>query len=412
MWHAHPSDARFHDAKIPMMVKLVTVGVVTLAAPLVALFALAALAAGTVNASAAQGQALFDPSDDAIADIPPLLLDLYVTHASICPGLPWQVVAGIGKVESDHGRFGGATVLANGTISPPIIGIALNGTNGTARIPDTDDGRYDGDLIWDRAVGPFQFIPSSWAIFGQDGNGDGLLDPNNVHDAVPAAVVHLCPHGRVDDIEAAILAYNRSSAYVDLVLEWAARYTGPLSSVGPVVAGYAYPAPAAYATEVIATRSHHTYAAVDIGTPVGTPAFAMVNGRVTTATGDVGIYPGNGGRCGNTVSIAGTDGATYTYCHLSTIAVAAGQDVVAGQTIGLTGGEPGTLGAGNTTGPHLHLGIRAYSQAVCPQPLLLAILRATPIPPTAAPTSGCYHPGPTTNWSTWLDQALVHTSTP
>ncbi len=411
MWHAHTSDARHADWAAPMMAKLAGVGVITLAAPLVALFGLAALAAGTVNASATQGQALFDPSEDAVADIPPLMLELYVARAAMCPGLPWQVVAGIGKVESDHGRFGGATVQPDGTISPPIIGIPLNGTNGTARIPDTDGGRYDGDTVWDRAVGPFQFIPSSWAIFRQDGNGDGLRDPNNIHDAVPAAVAHLCPHGRIDDIEEAIFDYNRSRSYVDLVLEWAARYTGPLTSIGPVVAGYAYPAPAAYATETIASRSHHDYPAHDIGMPVGTPLFSMVDGRVTSAIGAAGIYPESGGRCGNTVIVAGSDGATYTYCHLSIVTVSAGDDVVAGQAIGLSGGEPGTPGAGNTTGPHLHLGVRAYGQPVCPQPLLLAILRGTPIPPTAAPTSGCYHPGPSTNWPIWLDQALARTNT-
>ena len=395
-----------------MIVKLTAAGLVVLASPLAALFGLAALAAGTANASASEGHALFDPSEDAVADIPPLLLQLYAAQSTACPGLPWQVVAGIGKVESDHGRFGGATLQPDGTIRPAIIGIPLDGTNGTARIPDTDDGRYDGDLIWDRAVGPFQFIPSSWAIFGQDGNRDGIRDPNNVYDAVPAAVAHLCPHGRVDNIESAIFAYNRSRAYVDLVLEWAARYTGPIASIGPVVAGYAYPAPAAYATEAIAVRSHHDYPAHDIGMPVGTPLFAMVDGRVNAAIGNAGIYPASGGRCGNTITIAGTDGATYTYCHLSAVAVAVGDDVNAGQTIGLSGGQPGTPGAGNTTGPHLHLGIRVYGQSVCPQPLMLAILRGTPIPPTAAPTSGCYHPGPTTDWPTWLDHALARTTTP
>ena len=158
--------------------------------------------------------------------------------------------------------------------------------------------------------------------------------------------------------------------------------------IGPVVAGYAFPAPAAYATEAIAIRSHHDYPARDIGMPVGTPLFAMVDGRVATAIGKAGIYPASGG-CGNTIIIAGIDGATYTYCHRSAVAVAVGADVTAGQALGLSGGEPGTPGAGNTTGPHLHLGIRAYGQAVCPQSLLLAILRRSPIPPTAAPTSGC-----------------------
>ena len=173
--------------------------------------------------------ALFGPSEDAVADIPPLLPQLYSAQSAACPGLPWQVVAGIGKVESDHGRFGGATLLPDGTISRAIIGIPLDGANGTARIPDTDDGRYDGDTVWDRAVGPFQFIPSSRAIFGQDGNRDSVRDPNNVYDAVPSAVAHLCPLGHVDDIEAAIFTYNRSSTYVELVLEWAARYTGAVA---------------------------------------------------------------------------------------------------------------------------------------------------------------------------------------
>ena len=141
--------------------------------------------------------------------------------------------------------------------------------------------------------------------------------------------------------------------------------------------------------------------------PVGTPLFAMVDGTITTAIGNAGIYPASGGRCGNTVIIAGTDGATYTYCHLSTVAVTAGDD-----RHRRTGHRPQRRptrhpGAGNTTGPHLHLGIRAYGRAVCPQPLLLAILRGTPIPPTAAPTSGCYHPGPSTDWPTWLDHALA-----
>ena len=170
-----------------MIVRTGAAATLLLATPLASLFCLAVIAAAALSSSPTAGQAFFDPSDDAIADIPPLLLRLYATHSMACPGLPWQVVAGIGKVESDHGRFAGATLQPDGTIRPAIIGIPLNGTNGTARISDTDDGRLDDDTVWDRAVGPFQFIPSSWAIFGQDGNADGIRDPNNVHDAVPAA---------------------------------------------------------------------------------------------------------------------------------------------------------------------------------------------------------------------------------
>ena len=374
-----------------------------LALPLVALFGLATLAGSAASGSTAAGQARFDPSDEALGDIPALLLELYLVHADACVGLPWQVLAGIGKVESNHARFGGADIRPDGRVQPPIIGIALNGRNGTAAIADTDDGALDGDSAWDRAVGPFQFIPTSWRIYGRDGNGDGVRDPQNVFDAVPAAVAHLCPHGSVDDIEAAIFGYNRSTEYVDLVLDWAARYTGPLSAVGPLVGGYAYPVPLGYATEALAVRPHHDYPAFDVGLPVGTPLLAMTDGIIAAVVADAGVYtPGGTGRCGNTVILDGADGARYTYCHLSLVTVAAGTEISAGEPVGLSGGEPGTRGAGNTTGPHLHLSVRAYGQLVCPQPMLLGILRQTPIPPTAVPSTGCITGQPQTDWNAWL----------
>lgn len=89
-------------------------------------------------------------------------------------GLPWQLLAAIGKVES--GQAGGGRVDAAGTTLRPILGPVLDG-NGFASISDTDGGAYDGDARYDRAVGPMQFIPSTWATWGQDGNGDGRAGP-------------------------------------------------------------------------------------------------------------------------------------------------------------------------------------------------------------------------------------------
>ena len=353
--------------------------------------------------SAAAAVTVSNPSDEALEDIPALLLQLFIQEAQQCPGLPWTVMAGISKVESNHGRFGGAVLALDGTIQPPIIGIPLDGTNGTARIPDTDDGRWDGDTVWDRAVGPFQFIPSSWRIFGGDNNNDGLADPNNVYDAVPAMRRHLCPDGHIADIEAAVFSYNRSAAYVESVLDWARRYTGALATAAIPIAGYALPIPASYANEAGLTRPHHDYPAYDLGIPVGTPLFAMVSGTVTTASA-AGSYPTDPNRCGTTVTLEGVDGARYTYCHLAQLLVAPGQVVAAGSPLGLSGGQPGTPGAGNTTGPHLHLGIRLAGRPVCPQPLLLAIHRGQPINPAAAPSVGCIQGQATTNWSHWLDQ--------
>ncbi|MGI8702656.1 MAG: lytic transglycosylase domain-containing protein, partial [Nocardioidaceae bacterium] len=142
--------------------------------------------------------------------------------------LSWTLLAAIGQVESDNGRYGGAVVMANGDTSPHILGPVLNGAAGVGAISDSDGGRYDGDLVWDRAVGPMQFIPGTWAGYGADGNGDGVRDPNNIKDAALAAAGYLCAGGgdlRVDaDARAAVLTYNYSVPYVDLVLRLAKAY--------------------------------------------------------------------------------------------------------------------------------------------------------------------------------------------
>ncbi|MFF5972688.1 lytic murein transglycosylase [Streptomyces sp. NPDC012769] len=139
--------------------------------------------------------------------------------------LPWQLLAGIGKVESGQAR--GGAVDANGTTNSPILGPALNGV-GFANISDTDDGAYDGDKVHDRAVGPMQFIPSTWATWGQDANGDGKKDPNNIYDAAQAAGLYLCANDRnlavKADLDRAILSYNRSREYLNTVLSWFEYY--------------------------------------------------------------------------------------------------------------------------------------------------------------------------------------------
>ncbi|MEV0090791.1 lytic murein transglycosylase [Streptomyces sp. NPDC050738] len=139
--------------------------------------------------------------------------------------LPWQLLAAIGKVESGQAR--GGAVDAQGTTLSPILGPVLNGS-GFAHIADTDGGAYDGDARYDRAVGPMQFIPSTWASWGQDGNGDGKKDPNNIFDAALAAGRYLCAGSRdlavKADLDRSILSYNHSDAYLALVLSWLSFY--------------------------------------------------------------------------------------------------------------------------------------------------------------------------------------------
>ncbi|MFB7027349.1 MULTISPECIES: lytic transglycosylase domain-containing protein [unclassified Streptomyces] len=167
----------------------------------------------------------------AEAGIPATVLAAYKraeqSSRSIDPGcnLPWQLLAGIGKVES--GQASGGRVDANGTTFKPILGPALNGV-GFANISDTDGGAYDGDKVHDRAVGPMQFIPSTWATWGQDANGDGKKDPNNIYDAAQAAGRYLCANDRnlllKADLDRAVLSYNRSTEYLNTVLSWFEYY--------------------------------------------------------------------------------------------------------------------------------------------------------------------------------------------
>ncbi|WP_235026812.1 lytic transglycosylase domain-containing protein [Dietzia lutea] len=140
--------------------------------------------------------------------------------------MDWTVLAGIGQVESNQGR--GLFDVHGNTIGR-ILGPRLDGSlPGTAVITDTDGGRFDGDPDFDRAVGPVQFIPSTWATLGRDGNDDGVADPNNIYDGALSAATLLCNQGgSMADPAArtrAILAYNNSLAYVANVNAWAHGY--------------------------------------------------------------------------------------------------------------------------------------------------------------------------------------------
>ena len=156
-------------------------------------------------------------------------LDAYwrAAQANADCGVEWWALAGISRVEGRHGTFGGATLHANGDVSRPIIGIPLSGAANTAVINDTDGGTLDGDAVYDRAVGPMQFIPSTWARWGRDGDNDGDVDPQNLYDATAAAAEYLC-FGRdlftEEGIRAGYFSYNHSEAYVEAVLAHAYAY--------------------------------------------------------------------------------------------------------------------------------------------------------------------------------------------
>src|ERR1700674_4058454 len=101
-----------------------------------------------------------DPSARATSEIPAYLLPIYIDAASTCPGLPWEGLAAIGFHESRRGD--GRVDPMTGNVAPPILGPPLDGTNGNARIADPSFA--DG---WAHAMGPMQFIPSTWTRWGR-----------------------------------------------------------------------------------------------------------------------------------------------------------------------------------------------------------------------------------------------------
>ena len=130
----------------------------------------------------------------------------------------WRLVAAVGAVESGHAA--GSSVNAFGDVWPLVLGPVLDGTiEGLVTIPDTDNGRFDLDRQWDRAVGPMQLLPATVVHRGVDGNGDGIIDPHNIWDATASASAYLCVAQTGTTVSQAVFAYNHSEVYVDSVLE-------------------------------------------------------------------------------------------------------------------------------------------------------------------------------------------------
>ncbi|MCF7553836.1 lytic transglycosylase domain-containing protein [Pseudonocardia sp. WMMC193] len=218
-------------------------------------------------------------------------------------GITWSLLAGIGKVESDHAA-GGVVDPATGTTTGSIRGRVLDGTVGVA-IPDTDGGRLDGDAQWDRAVGPMQFIPSTWTAHATDGNADGVASPDNVYDAATTAGRYLCARGADlttrDGQAVALMRYNRSAVYGQLVLRWADAYAGGATAVADDPGGVAAVAELRLAVE---TRQ----AAVQVD---GVQAGAIPAGPVGGGAAVVGDTPGPA-VAGAPVVASSTTGVTVT----------------------------------------------------------------------------------------------------
>ncbi|MDP9389090.1 MAG: bifunctional lytic transglycosylase/C40 family peptidase [Actinomycetota bacterium] len=172
-------------------------------------------------------------SASAVADIPQFLLSHYQASPA-CAGLPWQVVAAVGWVESRHARVRLDPITnewrgvdpRTGDTEAPILGPALDGSARTRAIPATRESTaYTGDPRWDHAIGPMQFLTSTFRAWALDGSGDGVTDPHNAFDAIATAGRYLCNgSSRLDSLDAALRRYNNSAAYVAAVQDKALAY--------------------------------------------------------------------------------------------------------------------------------------------------------------------------------------------
>ena len=292
-------------------------------------------------------------------------------------GIDWSLLAGIGRVESNFGRFGGATLNTDGTSTPKIIGPSLDGKQ-FAFIKDTDHGQWDGDPVQDRAVGPMQFIPATWRAYAADGNGDGVADPFNINDAALAAAHYLCVAGGNLSTDAgqrqAVMAYNHSDAYVNEVLGLAHAYAAgiPVADI-PLVGNTTAPVPA----------PSGFYGTTYSNAPASpSPAIGASDNTRATPGSTTGATPAGTQQPGSTTSNGGSSGGgTPSGSGGSSSGSSSGSGG------GTTGSTSGGSGSGGSTGGSGGTGGGTGGGAPAPIPLPApAPLPAAPVPlPTAPP---------------------------
>lgn len=157
--------------------------------------------------------------------------EMMMARAYPACGISWNLLAGIGRIESGHAN-GGATDTRGNPVRP-IYGPALDGT-----LPGNEiivAGSQAGRTSYARAMGPMQFLPGTWSRYASDGDGDGKADPQNLYDSALAAARYLCSGGLnlrdPSQVMTSILRYNNSVAYARNVLGWAGAYA---TGVAPV----------------------------------------------------------------------------------------------------------------------------------------------------------------------------------
>ena len=307
------------------------------------------------------------PGGSAVAGIPPRVLSAYRAVDGWCSGLRWQLVAGIGSVESGHGTTRGASADPHsGEVEPWIFGAPLDGSKGTQQLPA---GRWLGWFglggPWQQAVGPMQFLPGTFTAWAIDHDTDGQANPHDIDDAVASAANYLCGGrgGRLADERAALLRYNHDEAYVAKVLAYADQVgSGTDAAILCPVAGLT-----SFTDTWLAPRpGGRQHKGVDIFADDGTPVVAPVDGAVDLGEDALG---------GLSFRLWGDDGNFYYGAHLAGFAHTSGH-VVAGTVIGYVGRT------GNAVGTQAHLHFEIHPGRSPGEP-------ANPVNPTGAVSVAC-----------------------
>ncbi|MDP9420955.1 MAG: M23 family metallopeptidase [Actinomycetota bacterium] len=306
-------------------------------------------------------------STGSVSGVPDRVLVAYRAVDGWCTGLRWQLIAGIGFVESGHGTAGGAAPdQTTGEVRAPIFGPPLDGSAGVMRLPIGQWlGRFGLPGPWQQAVGPMQFLPGTFEAWGVDADGDGVANPHDIDDAAASAANYLCGGrgGEIADERAALLRYNHDEGYVSRVLAYADQVGRAASAV--IVCPVA--GPTTFTNAWLAPRSGgRQHKGVDMFAPEGTPVVAPVGGELELRGDTLG---------GLAFHLWGDDGNYYYGAHLSGFATASGT-IPGGTVVGYIG----TTGNAAATAPHLHFEIHPQRTKGDPP---------SPVDPTDAVAAAC-----------------------
>lgn len=315
------------------------------------------------------------PTPGLAAVVPPRALAAYQHGAAdACPGVDWTLLAAIGAVESRHGQTATATIDdSTGESTPWIFGPPLDGQAGTAQIPAGDwIGWWGLTGPWAQAVGPMQFLPTTFSDHAVDADQDGQTNPHDLDDAATAAARYLCAAGggAVEGETEAARIYNPGDqvAYAGkLKTERTAIQTaaeaGPALPAGPIACPVG--GPVEFTDTWGAPRSGgRTHKGVDMFADRGTPVVAPTDGELEHFTDPIG---------GLSYGLTAADGTYYYGTHLDALANENATHVTAGTTIGYVG----TSGNAAGTPPHLHWQIHPNGRST------------TPANPTQAASAAC-----------------------